>query len=252
MIVGVLLWYARCVDGTMIKAVNTIGSRQAVPTENVKTAAFYLLAYAATYPNASITYKASDMILSIDSDGSHLGEPNSRSRGAAVYKLVTHDNPDYDNAPLECISSILPTVTTSAQETEYASLFLAGQTGLAYRYTLLDMDCPQPIDGTRITCDNLMGTKVARRECKSKRAKPIEMRYHWIRDRCDLKDFYIEWRKGEDSVADFLTKAHPTSHFLKMRKYFVDYSPPTFMTTAPRRRARRAAAGTHMDNPSAD
>ena len=236
---GVLLWYARGVDGTMLKAVNTVGSRQAEPTENVKAAALYVLDYASTYPNACITYRASDMILSIDSDGSHLREPNSRSRGAAVYTLVTRDDPDYFNMPIECISSILPTVTTSAVETEYASLFQAGQTGLAYRYTLLDMDCPQPADGTRITTDNITSKRVAQRECKSKRAKPMDMRYHWIRDRCDLKDFYVEWRKGEDSVADFLTKAHPTSHFQKMRKYFVDYSPPAFLTSAPRRRARR-------------
>ena len=66
------------------------------------------------------------------------------------------------------------------------------------------------------------------------------MRYHWIRDRCDLKDFYIEWRSGKDSVADLLTKAHPTPHFLSMRKHYVDFSPPTFPTTDSRRRERRA------------
>jgi hypothetical protein len=38
------------------------------------------LDYAATYPNAIITYKASDMILAIHSDTSYLSEPKARSR----------------------------------------------------------------------------------------------------------------------------------------------------------------------------
>jgi hypothetical protein len=70
----------------------------------------------------------------------------------------------------------------------------------------------------------------------------MDMRYHWVRDRCDLKDFYIEWRKGEHSIADLLTKSHPTPHFLSMRKHYVDYSPPTFPTTYSRRHDRRSAA----------
>ena len=238
-IVGVLLWYARGVDGTMLKAVNSVGSAQAKPTDNVLAAALYILHYGHTYPNASITYYASDMILSIDADASYLGETNSRSRAACTFKFVTKDNPDYVNGLIECVSTIIPTVVTSAAEAEYAGLFIAGQTGLAYRYTLNDLQCPQPPEGTRITCDNLTSGNIAHRRWKQKRSKPMDMRYHWVRDRCDLKDFYIEWRKSEDSIADLLTKSHPTTHFLQMRRHFVDYSPPTFPVTGSRRRDQR-------------
>jgi hypothetical protein len=241
-IVGVILWYARGVDGTMLKAVNSVGSAQANPTEAVKAAAIQLLHYGHTYPNASITYRASDMILSIDADASYLGETGARSRAASIFKFVTRDNPDYQNGLIECISTIIPTIVTGAAEAEYAGLFIAGQTGLAYRYTLCDLGCPQPDTGTRITCDNLTSGKIAHRKWKQKRSKPMDMRYHWVRDRCDLKDFYIEWRKGEHSIADLLTKSHPTTHFLSMRKHYVDYSPPTFPTTYSRRHARRSAA----------
>jgi hypothetical protein len=239
-IVGVILWYARGVDGTMLKAVNSVGSAQAHPTEAVLEAALRILHYGHTYPNASITYYASDMILSIDSDASYLGETGARSRAASTFKFVTRDNPDYENGLIECISTIIPTIVTSAAEAEYAALFIAGQTGLAYRYTLGDLNCPQLPEGTRITCDNMTSGKICHRKWRSKRNKPIHMRYHWIRDRCDLKDFYIEWRSGKNSVADLLTKAHPTPHFLSMRKHYVDFSPPTFPTTDSRRRERRA------------
>jgi hypothetical protein len=241
-IVGVVLWYARGVDGTMLKAVNSVGSAQANPTEAVKAAAIHLLHYGHTYPNASITYRASDMILSIDADASYLGETGARSRAASTFKFVTRDNPDYENGLIECISTIIPTIVTGAAEAEYAGLFIAGQTGLAYRYTLQDLNCPQPDAGTRITCDNLTSGKIAHRKWKQKRSKPMDMRYHWVRDRCDLKDFYIEWRKGEHSIADLLTKSHPTPHFLSMRKHYVDFSPPTFPTAYSRRHDRRSAA----------
>ena len=239
-IVGVILWYARGVDGTMLKAVNSVGSAQAHPTEAVRDAATQILHYGHTYPNATITYYASDMILSIDADASYLGETGARSRAACTFKFVTKDNPDYENGLIECVSTIIPTIVTSAAEAEYDGLFIAGQTGLAYRHTLLDLDCPQLPGGTRITCDNLTSGKICHRQWKQKRSKPMDMRYHWIRDRCDLKDFYIEWRQGKDSIADLLTKAHPTPHFLSMRKHYVDYSPPTFPTTSSRRRDRRA------------
>ena len=236
-IVGVLLWYARGVDGTMLKAVNSVASAQANPTENVKTAAIQILHYGHTYPNASITYYASDMILSIDADASYLGETGARSRAASTFKFVTKDNPDYENGLIECISTIIPTIVTSAAEAEYAGLFIAGQTGLQYRYTLSDLNCPQP--ATRITCDNLTSGKLCHGVWKNKRNKPMDMRYHWIRDRCELKDFFIEWRKGADSIADLLTKAHPTPHFLSMRKHYVNVSEPTFPTSTDRRRNRR-------------
>jgi hypothetical protein len=241
-IVGVVLWYARGVDGTMLKAVNTVGSAQANPTEAVKAAALQILYYGHTYPNASITYRASDMILSIDADASYLGETGARSRAASTFKFVTLKDPDYENGLIECISTIIPTIVTGAAEAEYAGLFIAGQTGLAYRYTLHDLHCPQPARGTRITCDNLTSGKIAHRKWKQKRSKPMDMRYHWVRDRCDLKDFYIEWRKGELSIADLLTKSHPTTHFLSMRKHYVDFSNPTFRTTYSKRHNRRSAA----------
>ena len=238
-IVGVLLWYARGVDGTILKAVNSVGSAQATPTENVKTAAIQILLYGHTYPDASITYYASDMILAIDADASYLGETGARSRAACTFKFVTKDNPDYSNGLIECISTIIPTIVTCAAEAEYAGLFIAGQTGLQYRYTLSDLKCPQPAEGTRITCDNLTSGKLCHNKWKNKRSKPMDMRYHWIRDRCALKDFYIEWRKGADSIADLLTKAHPTAHFLEMRKHFVNPTDPAFPTSTDKRRDRR-------------
>jgi hypothetical protein len=44
------------------------------------TQAAELLQYFATYPHATITYRASSMILFVHSDGSYLSEPKAGSR----------------------------------------------------------------------------------------------------------------------------------------------------------------------------
>ena len=61
-----MLYYAQSVDPTMIRAVNDISRVQPKPTRDTKKNTRMLLDYAATYPNAIIQYKASNMVLHVD------------------------------------------------------------------------------------------------------------------------------------------------------------------------------------------
>jgi hypothetical protein len=125
-VVGVLLYYARAVDPTMLCAVSKIGSAQATPTQAVLRDAEHLLRYASCHPNASITYHASNMRLITHSDASYLSKTKARSRAGDFYFLGTNAPPDtqYVNGAIHAISSIIPAVTSSATEAEYAALFL--------------------------------------------------------------------------------------------------------------------------------
>lgn len=240
-VVGVMLFYARGVDGTMMTSVNRISSQQANATENTKAAAIRLLQYAATFPDATLVYYPSDMILYIDADASYNSESEARSRAGVFFYLgkATDPNLEFTNGPIDCISTIIPTVVSAASEAEYATCFIAGKQGLCYRYTLNDIDCIQPI--TQIITDNKTAKGIATKTCKQKRSKAIDMRYHWIRDRVALKDFNIVWRAGKHSIADYLTKPHPVPHTLHMRKYFVKQTMPTFTTTKARREQIRVS-----------
>ena len=64
-IVGSLLYYAWAIDSTLLPALNTLSYQQWQPTENTKKLAMQLLDYVATYPDAIILFKHSDMILYI-------------------------------------------------------------------------------------------------------------------------------------------------------------------------------------------
>ena len=71
-IIGTFLYYSCAVDCTVLPALNTLAEQQSSPTKNVEAAITHFLDYAATNPSAVIQYKASDMILHIDSDASYL------------------------------------------------------------------------------------------------------------------------------------------------------------------------------------
>jgi hypothetical protein len=84
----------------MLVALGTLASAQTKATLNTEKAITQFLDYAATNPNATITYFPSDMILIIHSDASYLSEPEARSRAGGIFYMsnqITKDNP---NPPL--------------------------------------------------------------------------------------------------------------------------------------------------------
>ena len=52
---------------------------------------------------------------------------------------------------------------------------------------------------------------------KPKHAKAWAMRYHWLEDRIQQKQFKLIWRKGIENLADYFTKHHHQAVHQKMR-----------------------------------
>ena len=83
-VTGTCLDYGRTVDPTMLVALSAIAASQSAPTEQTLEQTLFFLDYAATHPDAILTYCAGDMVLNIHSDASYLSEPKttrSRARG---------------------------------------------------------------------------------------------------------------------------------------------------------------------------
>jgi hypothetical protein len=220
-VVGVLLFYARAVDPTMLCAISKISSAQAKRTTAVLRATENLLLYAASHPTATVTYHASDMRLISHSDASYLSESGARSRAGGIHFLGNH-GPAHEqliNGAVSCLSSIIPAVTSSAAESEYAALFLNATDATGLRTQLADMGYPQ--DASPIIVDNKCAVGIANTTVKIKRTKAIDMRWHWVRDRVRQGHFTVEWHPGRDNLADFFTKAHPATHHRAMRHYYV-------------------------------
>ena len=71
----------------MLTALNTLAEQQSGSTKDTEDEITHLLDYAATNPSVINQYKASDMILNIDSDASHPSEPMKLSLTAGHYYL---------------------------------------------------------------------------------------------------------------------------------------------------------------------
>ena len=84
-ILGSLLFFARAVDNTILKALNTIARKTGSATELTAKWTTQLLNYMATHPDAKLRYWASDMILKGHSDAAYLNEDNVRSSFAAYF-----------------------------------------------------------------------------------------------------------------------------------------------------------------------
>ena len=98
-------------------------------------------------------------------------------------------------------------------------LHIVGREAVSASTTLRDLGYPQ--EATLIVCDNQCAVGIANRTVKQKQSKAIAMRYHWIRDRVELDELRVEWRPGQDNLADFFTKTHPVHHHLSQRKLYV-------------------------------
>ena len=131
-ITGTLLYYARAVDPTMHVALGTIASQQAKATEETAKKIVHLLDYAATHPNATIRYRASDMILKQHSDASYLSEDKARSRHVGFFYLgdIDADTIKEINGAHLVTSNIMPNVMSFVAEAECGSLFDACKKGV--------------------------------------------------------------------------------------------------------------------------
>jgi hypothetical protein len=234
-VLGTFLFYARAVDVTMLKAIGSLATQQAKPTESTMNGITKLLNYAASNPDANLRYHASDMCLWIDSDASYLSETNARSTCAGYHFLSDrphdptkppqpHDPEPMHNAPVHVMCHIMKEVVSAASEAELAGLFHNGKEACAIRTCLEELGHPQP--PTPMKTDNTTAEGLANDTVKQKRSKAIDMRFYWIRDRVRQGQYHVYWRKAEFNRADYFTKHHAPKHHLNMRHAYLHQSNP--------------------------
>ena len=225
-IVGVLLYYARAIDASMLVALGTIASTQSKATEMTERAAHQLLDYAATHPDATVRYTASDMVLHIHSDASYLSAPKAQSRAGGIFFLSSRTGtPTPDSAPppangaVHVNCNLLRVIVASATEAEFAALFFNAQDACMVRTTLAELGHSQPV--TTIQTDNECAMGIANDTVKQKRSKAIDMRFYWIRDRVRQGQFHVHWKSGADNLADYFTKHHPPATHIAIRSTYL-------------------------------
>ncbi len=206
-IIGSLLYYAQAVDNMLLVALNAISARQAKATVHTEQLIDMLLNYVPTYPNNSIVYRASDMVLCTHADAGYLNETWYCSRaGAHIFLLEENPWPRFNGAVL-AIVTIIKFVMASAAEAELVALFIATRKMVPHQQTLMDMGWPQP--WSLIQTDNSTAVGVTNKTIVPKRSKMMDMRLWWLRCQGSQNQFRYYWNAGSKNWADYSTKHHP-------------------------------------------
>ena len=79
-VLGTFMYYPRAVDSTILVALSAIATEQQEPTKKTLERVHQFLDYCASNDNAILTYKPSDMVLSVHSDASYLSVSKARTR----------------------------------------------------------------------------------------------------------------------------------------------------------------------------
>ena len=217
-VVGKFLYYARAIDDTMGEGLNSLSTQTSEGTQKTLQAQQHFLDYCSSNPDAVKLYKASEMILFVDSDASYLSSPGSKSRAGGFFYLGNIDG-SIINGSILFLTTIIKQVMASAAEAEIAALFLNARLALPIRTALIELGHPQP--PTKLKTDNNTASGFANGTIKQNKTKAIDMRFDWLKCRSAQDQFDIYWAPGKVNLADYFTKHHPPAHHKALRPVYL-------------------------------
>ena len=142
-----------------------------------------MLNYVAICPNLSITFKASDVVLWVLFNSSHLSVPGGRSRVGGYHFLG--NKPDFSkplasqrtfiNSLIHAEASILRNIMGAASEAEIAGGYVNPTMAVKLRITLIKIGYIQ--HQTPLELDNATAFGIITKQLIPKRSKAINMRF---------------------------------------------------------------------------
>ena len=94
----------------MLAALVSIATQQASPIENTMRKIKQLIDYAATHPDAAVTYRSINMVLASHSDASYLSDTKSRSRKGGHFFMASDIAVPDNNGAVHTVAQIIKTV----------------------------------------------------------------------------------------------------------------------------------------------
>ncbi len=217
-VAGILLYYARAVDPTILPELSSLAIKQARPTMKTMEMVKQLLDYCATQGEAIITFLASKMIQCIHSNASYCKKRMPKAELVDIF-FSNNDQFPSNNGAIMTNATIMKAVMSSADEAELGALFLNAIEAVYLCQLLTEMGHPHPRTPTQT--DNTMAEGVINNKIQPKRTKAMDMRFHWLPD-CKVQgQFQIYWHPGKFNLADYFTKHHSPAHHVNVQAEFL-------------------------------
>ena len=104
------------------------------------------------------------------------------------------NNKQIINGPISIIAKIIKGIISSAAEAEIGALYMNARQLLPLRVTCEELGHPQP--ATTMQTDNNTASGIINGTFNQAQSKAIDMRYYWLMDRAQQKQFIIYWDRG--------------------------------------------------------
>jgi hypothetical protein len=173
-VIGVLLYYGQAVDSTILIGLNSLATAQAKPTKHTLSLVKGLLDYAATNPDAILTYKKS----AVHSNASYLSKPSACSHVFGHFFCSTNVDDPPNNGAILNISKILKAVMSSAAEAKLGALYINTPEAIPMRHLLKELGHKQ--SPTPIQTNNSTARGVITNNIQPRRTKAMDIRFHWL------------------------------------------------------------------------
>lgn len=208
-LVGSLLYAAMVTRPDISFAVQALGRHLQSSTDEHMNAGMRVLRYLQGTKNVGITYSKGETVLVGYADSDWAGDQDTRrSVTGYVYVLC--------GAAISWGSKLQPTVALSSSEAEYMAACYAIQEAVHLRLLLKSLGYEQQ-GHTVIFEDNQGCIYMSQNPVMHKRAKHIDIRFHFVRERVADGTVKLVYVETENQLADLLTKPLLKARILKIR-----------------------------------
>lgn len=201
--VGALLFLSSVSRPDIAYAVNIVSRYINNPNKEHINAVKRIIRYLIKTKNMCITYNCSNELTGF-CDSDFAADLDSRKSNSGYVFML-------NGGPITWASRKQNTVALSTTESEYVAASEAAKEILWLRQLLCDIGQPQ--NSVCLYIDNQSTIKLIHNPVYHKRSKHIDVRYNFIREKVEENIIEIKYVKSACQLADFLTKALPTSKF---------------------------------------
>lgn len=208
--IGSLMYLANTSRPDLSFAVNYVARNVNKPTltlwKNIKR----ILRYLQGTKDLSIVYRADNQNLISFCDSDFAGDNDTR-RSTTGYLVI------FSGGPIIWKTQRQKHVTLSSTEAEYVALCSAAKEMSWLRRLAIELSIMKPDQPIVLRSDNTSALKIAQSEKVTQRTRHLGAQEAYPRELIEKGELKIEYVRGTDQLADWLTKPLPSSKFLKNR-----------------------------------
>ena len=211
-IVGSLLYLANSTRPDISFAVNLLCRCQSNPANIDWERAHRILQYLKGTVDLGLSFNSKGEGIELFTDASLGTNEDKSSTTGVLVKLFGNT--------IIWISKKQKTIALSSAEAEYIAMS-EGTKEIMSLLSLIQRILRLNVRPAILNCDNKSAIAIAKQDGSPKLKHLTNLRFHFVKKAVEEKDVELKWVKGEDQLADFLTKVLTTKQFLKLRDQYL-------------------------------